>query len=254
MADFGLNGKVAIVTGAGTGLGRIYAHALASEGVAVAVADKDGDGAGTVADEIRAKGGMAIPATVDVTDEGAAADMVKGASTELGGVDILVNNAGWRPVPSGHFYDDIPNDFQSAEQWLRIFHVNVIGPLICARACRPAMAARGGGVVINQTSMAAYDKPSGAYGVSKVACSGLTISLATELAPDNIRVNGIAPGPVTHRFADPDRTAAILAAQLIKRKGTPDDLVGALLYLCSNLSSFVTGVNILVDGGVVRQV
>jgi 3-oxoacyl-[acyl-carrier protein] reductase len=254
VVDLGLSGKVAIVTGAGAGLGRVYAHALGNEGASVAVADLDGEAAAAVADEIRSGGGIAIPVAVDVTDEKAVSAMVKGTVDQLGGVDILVNNAGWRPMPTGHHYDDIPSDVQSPSQWLRILEVNVIGPLICARACRPAMAGRGGGVVVNQTSMAAYDKPSSAYGVSKVACSGLTISLATELAPDNIRVNGIAPGSMTHRFADPTRTESILAGQLIKRKGTPEDLVGALLYLTSDMSSFVTGVNLLVDGGTVRQV
>jgi NAD(P)-dependent dehydrogenase (short-subunit alcohol dehydrogenase family) len=254
MVDLGLEGKVAIVTGSGAGLGRTYALALGEEGVAVAVADVDGESAARVAQEIQAKGGKAMPLEVDVTDESAVARGVSETVERLGGVDILVNNAGWRAIPTGHHYDNIPDDFQEAEHWDRIMRVNVLGPLICARACRKAMAARGGGVVVNQTSMAAYWKPSGAYGVSKVACSGLTVSLATELAPDNIRVNGIAPGVMTQRLGDPERVQAILDAQLIKRKGRPEDLVGALLFLTSDMSSFVTGVNLLVDGGVVRQV
>ena len=254
MVNTELAGKVAIVTGAGFGLGRLYAHALADEGVAVAVADLDEANAKSVAEEAKAKNVAAIPVAVDVTDQAAVERMVAQTVEELGGVDILVNNAGWRPIPTGSHYSDISDDFQDASQWRRVFDVNVIGALICARACRPAMAARGGGVVINQTSMAAYNKPAGAYGVSKVACSGLTISLATELAPDNIRVNGIAPGVMTQRISDPKSLEQILNSQLIKRKGRPEDLAGALIYLCSEMSSFVTGVNLLVDGGVVRNV
>lgn len=253
MVNLGLNGKVAIVTGAGFGLGRMYAHTLADEGVSVAVADLDEVSAKAVAAEIATKGVQSTAVQVDVSDEDAVGRMVSAVTEQLGGIDILVNNAGWRPRPHGGGYSDISDVFQDATQWRRVFDVNVIGVLQCARACRPAMAARGGGVVINQTSMAAYNKPAGAYGVSKVACSGLTISLAAELAPDNIRVNGIAPGVMTQRMSD-EAVEQVLNAQLIKRKGTPEDLAGALLYLCSSMSSFVTGVNLLVDGGVVRDV
>jgi NAD(P)-dependent dehydrogenase (short-subunit alcohol dehydrogenase family) len=179
--------------------------------------------------------------------------MVAKTIEAFGGIDILVNNAGWRPIPQGNAYDDIANDFQTAAQWERVFKVNVFSLLICSRAVRESMASRGGGVVICQTSMAAYNKPYGAYGVSKIACSGVTTHLATELAPDNIRVNGIAPGVMTQRMSD-EQVQGVLDMQMIKRKGTPQDLAGALLYLTSDMSSFVTGVNLLVDGGVTRQV
>ena len=253
MVSLGLSGKAAIVTGGGAGLGRTYARGLAAEGVAIAVTDLDTASAKSVVSEIETAGGRAIAVELDVTDEEAADRAVITTESEFGRLDILVNNAGWRPIPAGHHYDDIPNDIQNADQWRRIFDVNVMGSLICARAVRAAMARQGGGTIVNATSMAAFQKPAGAYGVSKLACAGLTTSLAAELAPDNIRVNGIAPGVMTHRLNNEDVSRMILEGQLIKRKGTPEDLIGALIYFCSDMSGFVTGVNLLVDGGSVLR-
>jgi len=161
-----------------------------------------------------------------------------------------VNNAGWRPIPAGNLYDDFSDDL-GAKEWMRVLEVNVVGPLICARACRASMVARGGGVIINQSSQAAYTTGAGPYGVSKLALNSVTVTLAIEYADDGIRVNGIAPGSVSGRLASDAMVQQIVQGQLIKRRGSPDDLLGTLLFLCSDHSAFITGQTILVDGGTV---
>lgn len=254
MFDLRLDGKTAIVTGAAFNLGRTFAEALARQGASVVVADLNTDGANDVANSIRASGYIAAAVEVDVTSEESVSSMVEQAISLFGGVDILVNNAGWRALPAGGVNEDILGDFQTSEQWQRVMQVNVIGPLMCSRACRSSMASRGGGVVVNLTSVGAYERPEGAYGVSKLACSGLTISLATELGPDNIRVNGIAPGMMTQRMPDATFANQYIEGQVIKRRGQPNDLIGPLLFLVSDMAGFVTGVNLLVDGGRVRRI
>jgi 3-oxoacyl-[acyl-carrier protein] reductase len=251
-SDVEFEGKSAIVTGSGNGLGAVYAGALAAEGAAVVVADIDGDAARRVANELTDAGHTAVGVEVDTSDDDAVARMVQTAETVFGGPDILVNNAGWRPAPAGHHYDDFPSELTSKE-WLRILAVNVVGPMICAKACRRLMAARGGGVIVNQSSNAAYTTGAGPYGVSKLAVNGLTMTLAEEYAPDGIRVNGIAPGVMTGRGESSVIDAAI-ANQVIRRRGTPGDLVGTLLFLCSDRSAFITGQTILVDGGQARRI
>ena len=151
------DGKVTIVTGSGSGLGAVYARALAAEGAAVVVADIDGDAADQVAAALTATAGgpghVGVP--VDTSDDDAVASMVATADERFGRIDILVNNPRWRPAPAGHHYDDFPEQLTSKE-WLRILAVNVVGPMICARACRGPMAAHGGGAIVNQSSNAAY--------------------------------------------------------------------------------------------------
>ena len=144
-----------------------------------------------------------------------------------------------------------------AEDWRRLLDVNLIGPVLCARYCRDSMAARGGGVILNQSSSAAY-LGVGAYGISKLALNGATMSLAAEFAPDQIRVVGIAPGmiasdAVIERLEEHNKKL-VLDGQLIKRFAKVEDLLGMALTLCSDASSFVTGQTFLVDGGFVRHV
>ncbi|HEY3671605.1 MAG TPA: SDR family oxidoreductase [Acidimicrobiia bacterium] len=252
------DGKVVVVTGGGAGIGRTYAHRFAAEGAAVVIADLDGAAATRVVDEVAADGGRGLAHVMDVTDADAAAAMVDRATAELGGVDLLVNNAG---IHLDHA--QLPFTLDAVPQWRAVLDVNVIGALIGAAACRPAMAARGGGAIVNMSSMAAYGG-TGAYGVSKLALNSLTVSLASDFAADGIRVNGIAPGLVDSEAAvewwsDPARAGMegidqmLIGQQMIKRQGTMHDLAEMCLFLCSEAASFVTGQTILVDGGFTKK-
>jgi NAD(P)-dependent dehydrogenase (short-subunit alcohol dehydrogenase family) len=244
-------GKVVVITGGGAGIGRTYARRFATEGARVVIADLDADAADHVVKDLAGQGmaGLAVP--MDVVDEDAAAQMVEAAITAFGGIDILVNNAG---IHLHHAR--APYTREGLAQWRRILDVNVIGALSCTVACRASMHERGGGAVVNQSSMAAY-MGLGAYGVSKLALNALTVSLAGELAGQGIRVNGIAPGLVDSEAAmtsmSEEAQQQVLAGQAIKRLGRMDDLANMVLYLCSEEASFVTGQTFVVDGGHTRK-
>ena len=239
-------GKSVVITGAGAGIGLGYAHAFAAEGALVTIADLDAAAAAAAAGAVQ--GSLAV--TVDVADEASVEAMVAATSERFGGVDILVNNAG---LHMGRYNQgaDLP-----LEDWRRLFDVNVFGPVLCARHCRPSMVARGGGVVLNQSSNSSY-LGVGAYSASKMALNAVTLTLAQEFAGDGIRVLGIAPGMVASDavLARLDQTTKdmVLAGQLVKRFGSIDDLVGMALLLCSDDARFMTGQTVVVDGGYVRQ-
>ncbi|MDV8070993.1 glucose 1-dehydrogenase [Rhodococcus sp. IEGM 1366] len=243
-----LDGKTAIVTGAGGagvgGLGVVFAEALADAGAAVVVVDIDREAAEEVASRIVDKGHRALGVAADVADEEQVTAMVDAACREFSGVDILVNNAG---LARGKWSEGLE---LGAEDWMRIFAVNSLSPLLCARACRPSMVARGGGAIINLASSAAYME-TGAYSVTKLAVVGMTQMMATELGSENIRVNAIAPGMMTAKIPE-ELIRQQLALQRLSRQGRPEDLTGALLYLASPHSSFMTGQTLLVDGGTIR--
>jgi len=237
-----LEGKVALVTGAGSNLGKVYAFALAKEGAAVVIGDLDGDLAKSAAQELRDTSARALGLEMDVGDEEHIESAVQATLAEFGGVDILVNNAGLCRGKWG-LCSELSN-----EDWRKIMWVNVGAPLAIARACRPSMVARGGGVIINQSSNAAYAFLGGAYGVTKLAISGLTVALAHEFGPDNIRVNGIAPGVMNGRIP-PEVMEMVMNQQLLKRRGCPEDLAGTVVFLATDASSFMTGQTLIVDGG-----
>jgi NAD(P)-dependent dehydrogenase (short-subunit alcohol dehydrogenase family) len=241
-----LQGKVALVTGAGSNLGKVYATALAGEGAAVVIGDLDGALARAAAGELAASGARTLGLEMDVGDDAQVEAAVAATLAEFGGVDILVNNAG---LARGRWSlnSELGND-----EWRQIFAVNVVSAMVAARACRPVMAARGGGVIVNQSSMAAYSALSGAYGVSKLALSGLTVALAHEFGPDRIRVNGIAPGMMNGRVSQQAQDA-VRGMQMLKRNGAPEDLVGALLFLATDASAFMTGQTLIVDGGATKR-
>ena len=246
-------GSVVVITGGGAGIGRTYAQRFVAEGAAVVIADRDEAAAQRVVAEL-APEGRVLAVTMDVTDVDAVATMANRAVDELGGIDILINNAG---IHLDHA--QLPFTLDAVPKWRAVLDVNVLGALSCAAACRPAMAARGGGAIVNMSSMAAYGG-TGAYGVSKLALNSLTVSLAADFAADGIRVNGIAPGLVDSEAAvewwsDPARAGMegidqlLIGQQMIKRQGTMHDLADMCLFLCSDAASFVTGQTILVDGG-----
>lgn len=243
--DFG--GKVAIVTGSAGGIGRAYAEALAAAGAAVVVADIDGAGAEGVAEAIRSSGGAARAVAVDVADPDSARAMAEATVEHFGGIDYLVNNAA--------IFGTMKLDLLLTVDWeylSRFLSVNMLGALNCVRACWPAMKARGGGAVVNQSSTAAY-LYAGFYGLAKAGVNSITQQLAHELGPDNIRTNAIAPGPTD---TDASRTVVpeafmtpIVQGLALKRMGQPSDLVGMCLFLLSDEASWITGHVFNVDGG-----
>lgn len=254
--QYRLDGKVAIVTGAGgrgNSIGRAYAFGLANAGASVIVADLNEEGANDVAREIMKAGGRAKGCKVDVSDEASTKDMAATALEAFGGIDILVNNAALMVDIS---YDNC--ETISLEAWNKAFSVNLNGALLCARACIPSMRARGGGRIVNQTSGGAFPAI-GLYGITKLALVGLTTTLAKQFGKEGITVNAIAPGNVTSdagKLLVPDDSPFIQFLQATvatKPRGEPDELVGALLLLCSPAGQWITGQTIHIDGGWVMR-
>jgi NAD(P)-dependent dehydrogenase (short-subunit alcohol dehydrogenase family) len=242
------DGKVAFITGAGAGFGEAFAGALAAEGAAVAIADIDGGAGERVAAELTAKGHDAFAVPCDVADEHSVDAAVAATVERFGGVDVLINNAGLHLTKYSQ-----PFSVLERNEVRRLFDVNVVGTVNCTIACRSTMAARGGGAVLNIASIAAH-LASSPYGVAKLAVRGLTVAFATELAPDGIRVNAISPGLMDTPAAMADLPAAMIedfikSRQLVKRQGRVDDVVSAMLFLCSDDSGFVTGETLMVSGG-----
>lgn len=248
----GIAGKVAIVTGGSRGIGRAYAEALADAGAAVLIADLlETEGANTV-EAIRAKGQKAAFQIVDVASMEATEAMAKAAADAFGGIDILVNNAAMFASLRGGPMSDI-----SIDRWDRTMAVNVRGPWLCMRAVVPYMRQRGGGAIVNQTSISAFGMAGMLdYTASKAAVIGMTKSAASELGRDNIRVNAIAPGgTATEGYAEimgGDLSGAEQRAkttQLIAQQIKPEDITGTLLHLVGDGAKFITGQTIVVDGG-----
>jgi 3-oxoacyl-[acyl-carrier protein] reductase len=243
-----LDGKVAFITGGGIGFGRAFARALASEGASIAIADIDAEAGTTLAKELEDAGHRALAVVCDVADEHQVDLAVAQVTNQFGGVDVLINNAGKHLTKYNQPFSVLERDELRA-----LFNVNVIGVVNCSVACQPSMASRGGGIIVNISSMAAYSSTT-PYSVSKLAVRGLTIAFATEFAADNIRVNAIAPGLMATENAMADLPQSLVdefveQRQLIHRLGHMDDIVNAMLYLCSDESSFVTGETLKVTGG-----
>lgn len=242
--------KVAVVTGAGRGIGEGYAKGLAVEGAHVIVAELDPENGERVAKEIEATGGTALYVQTDVASEESTLAMAATAGEAFGGVDLLVNNAA---IYGGMKMDSILK--VDWDYYTRFMAVNMNGALLCARAVVPSMKKRGGGAIVNQSSTAAY-MGAGYYGMAKLALHSLTHALAMELGYRNIRVNAIAPGP-TDTEATRDTVGefvdAVLATMPIKRLGTVDDMVAACLFLLSDEAGFITGQILSVDGGQVLR-
>ncbi|MFC0453837.1 SDR family oxidoreductase [Rhodococcus jostii] len=241
------DGKTAIVTGAAQGIGEGYARALAREGANVVVADLNAELGETVAKQISADGGTAVFKDVDVADEESAKQLAAFTVEKFGGIDHLVNNAAIYGGMKLDLLITVPWDY-----YKKFMAVNFDGALNVTRAVWPHMNERGGGSIVNQSSTAAW-LYSGFYGLAKVGINGLTQQLAHEVGGMNIRVNAIAPGPIdteaTRTVTPGNMVAAMVKTLPLKRMGTPDDLVGACLFLLSDEASWITGQIFNVDGG-----
>jgi NAD(P)-dependent dehydrogenase (short-subunit alcohol dehydrogenase family) len=240
-------GKSAIVTGAGQGIGEAYAMALAREGAAVAVADLNTEQAARVVKQIQADGGSALKVTVDVASAESTSEMAAAVIKAFGGIDFLVNNAA---IYHGMKIESLLT--VDLDYYRHFLDVNLNGALLCTRACYESMIERGGGSIVNQSSTAAW-MSGGYYSISKAALNSMTASLAGELGPQGIRVNGIAPGPTdteaTRMVVPKEYIDPLVASLKLKRLGQPEDLVGTLLFLLSEDSAWMTGHVLPVDGG-----
>ena len=236
------DGKVAIVTGAAGGIGEAYARALAADGASVVVADVDAERGEKVAGDI---GGAFV--RTDVSDPASTEALANAAVERFGGIDHLVNNAA---IYGGMKLSTLL--YVEWDYYQRFMNVNMNGALACTRACWRAIAARGGGAIVNQSSTAAW-MYGGYYGLAKVGVNGLTQQLATELGHANIRVNAIAPGPIdteaTRSTVPPEMLDDMVNRLPLKRMGTTEDLVGLCLFLLSDEARWITGQIFNVDGG-----
>ncbi|MFB7720960.1 MULTISPECIES: SDR family oxidoreductase [unclassified Nocardia] len=241
--------RTVIVTGAAQGIGEEYAKALAAEGAKVIVADLNTERGTDVAKQITADGGTAIFREVDVSEPESAAAVAEFTLGEFGRIDHLVNNAAIYGTMKLDLLLSVPWDY-----YKKFMGVNLDGALNMTRAVWKPMRKQGGGSIVNQSSTAAWTY-SGFYGLAKAGINSLTQQLAHELGSANIRINAIAPGPIdteaTRSIVPEQFVDEIVKGAAIKRLGTPEDLVGACLYLLSDDAKWVTGQVLNVDGGTV---
>jgi 2-deoxy-D-gluconate 3-dehydrogenase len=247
LPDVALQGKAAIVTGAGRGLGRAIAQALADAGAAVALAGRSIAPLDLVAAQIRDAGGSAVAIAVDVTSEADVERLVTSTVEAFGGLDVLVNNSG--------VLHTAPVADTSLDDWQRVIGTNLTGPFLCCRAAGPHLM-RGGGKVINVASMFAFrGVPTlASYCASKAALVNFTASLALEWAAADVQVNAIAPGyfesDINAELRDDDAALARVLKRIpARRMGRPAELAPLVVYLASAGSDFMTGETIVIDGG-----
>ncbi|MGD0498110.1 MAG: glucose 1-dehydrogenase [Bryobacteraceae bacterium] len=243
-----LSQKVAIVTGAGSGIGRATAELFAREGAAVVAADLNENEAVAVADAIKAAGGRAAPVCVDVSNAAQVRTMVESALRTFSRIDILFNGAGVLVFGTVLDLDEAC--------WNRVMSINLTGVFLCCKEALPHMISTGGGSIINVSSTTgAHDanRNAAAYVASKGGVTLLTKCLALDHAGANVRVNAICPGPtdtpMLRKAMSRERLDAFAATYAMGRLGRPEEIAAAALFLASDESSFVTGITLFVDGG-----
>jgi 3-oxoacyl-[acyl-carrier protein] reductase len=242
-----LAGKIAVVTGASRGIGAATVTALAARGAAVAAVGRTASALAGVVEAIRADGGTAVALTADLADPDAVAGLIPRAVAELGGLDILVNNAGMLP-------DAVRAERVSRAEWDAVLALNLTAPWELAGQAHPELVKRGGGVVVNVTSTAAYYPSVGLahYCSSKAALEMTTKVLALEWARDGIRVIGIAPGRVDTELLRPivayDAKRGARPNPL-NRLGRPEEVAATIAFACSADGGYLTGTTIVIDGG-----
>lgn len=244
-----LDGRVALVTGAGKGLGRAFCKRLAEEGADImAVTRADMEGLEQTANDVRQAGREVLIAQTDVSKEQDTESMAQQAMEKFGRIDILVNNAAFYYGLSRMPFTEI-----TLEQWDRVMNVNVKGPWLCSKAVFPHMKELGKGKIINLSSEVFFTGSHGVahYVASKGGVVGLTRALAVELGPHGICINAVAPGFTdtegSRTLADP--TKYDTSRTPLRRLQQPQDLLGVVVFLASDDSDFITGQTILVDGG-----
>lgn len=239
-----LDGKVAIISGAARGQGEAEARLFAAEGAAVVLGDVRDDEGEQAARSIAEAGGRALYQHLDVTEESEWAAITERAVREFGGLHVLVNNAGIGGGPT--FVEDTP-----LEDYMRVINVNQVGVFLGMRAAIPSIRASGGGSIVNISSTAGLEgAPTlAAYASSKWAVRGLTKVAALELAPDGIRVNSVHPGPIDTPMLQGAGIRNWDRAVPAGRVGTVDDMAALLLFLAADESSFCTGAEFVIDGG-----
>jgi NAD(P)-dependent dehydrogenase (short-subunit alcohol dehydrogenase family) len=241
-------GRVVVVTGGGSGLGRHMAHRFAAEGAAIMVADVAEEAAGRVADEVARAHGSALACRADVAEAEDVEAMVRSALQELGPVDVLINNAA--RATDRDFLD------LDEEQWEQDVSITLKGSFLCSRAVLPGMIERGSGVILNVSSVNALGYfGNEAYSAAKAGVLSLTRSLAVRYGPSGIRANAIAPGTLRtpawedRRSRDPGIFERVAEWYPLGRVGEPEDIANAALFLASDEASWITGAVLPVDGG-----
>ncbi|MEZ5364388.1 MAG: SDR family NAD(P)-dependent oxidoreductase [Bryobacterales bacterium] len=247
-----LEGHVAVITGASKGLGRSMAEALARRGAAVALVARNLELLEEVAESIRSEGGKAEVIEADVTEEAAVAEVHRQVEEALGVCDILINNAG---INNRKAIDDF-----SLEEWNEILGVNLTGPFLCSRAFVPGMKKKKWGRILNMTSIMSHvSLPNRTgYSTTKAGLIGFTKSLALELAPHGVTVNGISPGPFATEMnkpllEDPEKNKMFLERIPLGRWGQVKEIGALAAFLCSDEAGFITGTDIVIDGGWIAQ-
>ncbi|MBI2802354.1 MAG: 3-oxoacyl-ACP reductase FabG [Gammaproteobacteria bacterium] len=247
---FDVSGKVVIITGGGQGIGRAYAHAFADAGAITVIAEVNAALGEQVAAEITARGKQSMAVATDIADPAAVDSLVAKVVTRHARIDVLVNNASIFSTIKMRPFTAIPLD-----EWDRVLRVNITGTFLMSRAVTPSMQAKKWGRIINISSAAVtMGRPNYLhYTTSKAAVIGMTRSLAKELGAHGITVNAVLPGAtdteVARETVTAQQKAAMIAMRSIPREETPEDLVGAVMFLASDASAFISGQSITVDGG-----